>query len=220
MDPTVAGGVVPTPKTSLVTGYDFLQDAADAVEQNLASGHRHRHGHQERPADHEPEHFPSATTVNGLPTQSLVDGRGPPQVTVQLGRHDMIFLAGHFSANNALAADYTTTSSRRSPARARGEPFKNTIVFSAGCHSGYNIVDGDAVPNVTRRSTGWRRSRRSRRHADRGHRLPVRRHRLRRVQREALRGLRPAAPRRERPGLGRRRAGAPKRIYLKTTLRR
>ena len=26
---------------------------------------------------------------------------------------------------------------------------ENSIVFSAGCHSGYNIVDGDAIPNVT-----------------------------------------------------------------------
>ena len=26
---------------------------------------------------------------------------------------------------------------------------ENSIVFSAGCHSGYDIVDGDAVPGVT-----------------------------------------------------------------------
>ncbi len=25
----------------------------------------------------------------------------------------------------------------------------NTIIFSAGCHAGYNIVDSAAVPNVT-----------------------------------------------------------------------
>ena len=25
----------------------------------------------------------------------------------------------------------------------------NSVVFSAGCHSGYTVVDGDAVPNVT-----------------------------------------------------------------------
>ena len=27
---------------------------------------------------------------------------------------------------------------------------ENAIIFSAGCHSGYNIVNSDAVPNVTR----------------------------------------------------------------------
>ena len=25
----------------------------------------------------------------------------------------------------------------------------NSVVFSAGCHSGYTVVDGHAVPNVT-----------------------------------------------------------------------
>ena len=64
-------------------------------------------------------------------------------------RHDLVFLAGHFSANNALAADYATT---MLDDRARGAPtaiFTNAIVFSAGCHSGYNIVDADAIPDVT-----------------------------------------------------------------------
>ena len=27
---------------------------------------------------------------------------------------------------------------------------QNAIIFSAGCHSGYNIVNADAVPQVTR----------------------------------------------------------------------
>ena len=27
--------------------------------------------------------------------------------------------------------------------------FTNSIVFSAGCHAGYNLVDGDAIPGVT-----------------------------------------------------------------------
>ena len=32
-----AGGVLPTPDTSLVTGYDFLADAADAVGDEFAA---------------------------------------------------------------------------------------------------------------------------------------------------------------------------------------
>ena len=60
----------------------------------------------------------------------------------------MIFLAGHFSANSALAADFTT-SLLTTDLQASTTNFTNAIVFSAGCHSGYNIVDADAVPGVT-----------------------------------------------------------------------
>ncbi len=42
----LTGGVVPTPTSSLVTGYDFLQDAADEVEPNLSG--RHRRSEQRR----------------------------------------------------------------------------------------------------------------------------------------------------------------------------
>ena len=63
-------------------------------------------------------------------------------------RHDVIFLAGHFSANSALAADFTT-SVLTTDLAASTTDFTNSIVFSAGCHSGYNLVDGDAIPGVT-----------------------------------------------------------------------
>ena len=109
------------------------------------------------------------------------------QLSTQLlgSRHDLIFLAGHFSANSALAADFSTSllttdlrgSSRRPP---------NSIVFSAGCHSGLqhrrrrrrSRPDGAA-----RLGAGVRREGRD---ARRRHGLPVRRHRLPRVQRAAL----------------------------------
>ncbi len=63
-------------------------------------------------------------------------------------RHDVIFLAGHFSANSALAADFKT-SVLTTDLAASTTDFTNSIVFSAGCHSGYNLVDGDAIPGVT-----------------------------------------------------------------------
>src|ERR1700674_4404913 len=63
-------------------------------------------------------------------------------------RHDVIFLAGHFSANNALAADFSTTLITTDLV-ASTQDFTNSIVFSAGCHSGYNLVDSDAIPAVT-----------------------------------------------------------------------
>ena len=63
-------------------------------------------------------------------------------------RYDVIFLAGHFSANSALAADFTT-SVLTTELAASTVDFMNSIVFSAGCHSGYNLVDTDAISGVT-----------------------------------------------------------------------
>ena len=59
-----------------------------------------------------------------------------------------MYLAGHFSANNLLAADYATTVNATELA-ASSVNLTNSVILSAGCHSGYTIVDGDAVPNVT-----------------------------------------------------------------------
>ena len=67
--------------------------------------------------------------------------------------HDIIYLAGHFSANNLLAADYSTTMNANEVA-ASSLDFSNALVVSAGCHSGYTVVDGHAVPNVTQ-SLDW-----------------------------------------------------------------
>ena len=81
--------------------------------------------------------------------------------------HDLIFLAGHFSANDALAADYkTNVLSTELPAAPAN--LQNTIVFSAGCHAGYNIVERPRASRVRRSSsTGRRRSRRRRRRSSR-----------------------------------------------------
>ena len=70
---------------------------------------------------------------------------------------------------------------------------ENSIVFSAGCHSGYNIVGGDAVPGRDPDARLGRGVRPEAGDADRRHRLPVRRHRLPRLQRAALRRLLPRA---------------------------
>ena len=51
--------------------------------------------------------------------------------------YDTVYLAGHFDANALLAADYATTlnAAELSPA---GVDLRNTLVFSTGCHAGYD----------------------------------------------------------------------------------
>jgi len=126
------GGVLPTPTASLVTGYDFLADAAGSVQADLSAG------------------LPSTATTSTLITANGIaplDSRSwtaDQLKTALTGRHDIVFLAGHFSANSALAADFSTqlyTSDLASPTI----DLANALVFSAGCHSGYNLADPDAV---------------------------------------------------------------------------
>ena len=161
-------------RSSLVTGYDFLEDAANAVRDELAAGTGAT--------------VNTLITPNGISPRGSATGRGPP---THLGakllgsaRHDVIFLAGHFSANSALAADFTTSLlttdlagvddqlhqrdrvQRRLPLRLqhrrrRRDPRRDA---AARLGAGVRAEAGDA---------------------DRRHRLPVRRHRLPRVQRAA-----------------------------------
>jgi choice-of-anchor C domain-containing protein len=129
-----------SPGSSLVTGYDFLQDDADAVRAELEAG-------TGRPGDA----LITANTVSPADTRSYASG-GPWTASdlrqKLLGtRHDVVFLAGHFNANSALAADFTT--SIVTSELAASDVFTNAVVFSAGCHSGYNLVDTDAINGVT-----------------------------------------------------------------------
>ena len=139
----LTGGVVPTPTSSLVTGYDFMASGANAVEGDLSAG------------------LGSGATNDTLitrqgvaPSNTSKPASDQSWTAAQLqtdllgSRHDLIFLAGHFSANNTLAADYSTTLNSTDLASSDVN-LKNSIVFSAGCHSGYSIVDSDAVHGVT-----------------------------------------------------------------------
>jgi hypothetical protein len=130
-----AAGVV-TPLNALVTGYDFLADDAYAVrDELLASLSASAVDTLIMDGSLSPED-PSAWTADDL-HHSLLDSP-----------HDVVFLAGHFSASSALAADYTTRLTS-AEVLASGTDFINSLVYSAGCHSGYNIVNGDGVPGVT-----------------------------------------------------------------------
>ncbi len=134
------GGVVDTPTSSLVTGYDFLTDAAEDVQAELVAGTAGqspaaRNDTLITAADISPED-PRSWTADQLRTELLDEGE------------DIVFLAGHFSANSTLAADYETTA-LATELDASDVDLRNSIVFSAGCHSGYNLVDEHGVAGVT-----------------------------------------------------------------------
>ncbi len=124
-----------TPASSLVTGYDFLEDAALAVKTELQLG-----------TNTTPD---TLITPNGKSPEDPVSWTAAQLNTKLLGsRHDINFLAGHFSANSALAADFKT-SLLTTDLAASPVDLRSAIVFSAGCHSGYNLVDGDAITGVS-----------------------------------------------------------------------
>jgi hypothetical protein len=131
---TAAGGVV-APSSSLVTGYDFLEDAANAVRDELAAGTGGAPATLITPNGVSPQD-PAAWTANDLRTALFGS------------RHDVVFLAGHFSANSALAADFSTSVITTELA-ASAANLENALVFSAGCHSGYNLVDDEALPGAS-----------------------------------------------------------------------
>jgi hypothetical protein len=127
------GGVVPTPTSSLVTGYDFLADDAQAVAYEFTQGLRTS---------------PDRLICPGTSAPSLCWSADDLRQALFSKRHDLIFLAGHFSASDALAADYTTHM-LATELGGSSIDFRNSILFSAGCHSGYNIVMADGIPQVT-----------------------------------------------------------------------
>ena len=129
---STTGGVI-SPSNSLVTGYDFLADDAQAVASEFALGMGKA---------------PDTLICPGTSAPSLCWTADDLRQALFSKRHDLIFLAGHFSASEALAADYTTHMFAAELA-ASSTDFKNAIVFSAGCHSGYNIVDADDINLVT-----------------------------------------------------------------------
>ncbi len=134
-DPAGADLTTLTPTSALETGYDFLADTASAVSDQLVAGMgASATNHQliseyGTPTD-------QSWTADDLRSALL----GP--------RHDVIFLAGHFSSNEALAADFSTRVNV-SELAASSVDLANSLVFSNGCHSGYNLVDGAAITGVT-----------------------------------------------------------------------
>ena len=131
---STSNGVL-VPQTSLVTGYDFLADGATAVQAQLEAGTGHG----------------ANTLIAGrflAPAESWTAAELSDKLLNQ-GRHDLVYLAGHFGASSALAADYETRLLAEAIATSTVD-MANTVVFSAGGHAGYNVVNEHGIAGVTR----------------------------------------------------------------------
>ncbi len=129
-----SAGVVSTPTSTLVTGYDFLADAAGAIQAELAAGVGGRNDTLITPAEFSPD-APQSWNADALRSALLGNAE------------DIIFLAGHFNAFSALAADFET-SMQTTELIGAGVDLTNALIFSAGCHSGYNAVNEEIRPDV------------------------------------------------------------------------
>jgi hypothetical protein len=133
-------GTRPTPPTNaLVTSYGFLEDGSRLVADELLAGLGENGAIDD-------DLLIAATVAPGNPLawsgadlrDKLTDGQ----------RHDLVYLAGHFTSNRAEAADYATGMAAAEILNAATD-YANAIIYSAGCHSGYNQVDTHIVPGLT-----------------------------------------------------------------------
>jgi CSLREA domain-containing protein len=136
---SLGNGVV-APGNALVAGYDFLADAATEIAGQLKAGLNNCANCVDDELIYDRDVAPeNGWTADQLQAKLLPDsGVGA----------DIVFLAGHFTANKALAADYSTRLSTQDLIASQVD-MANSIIFSAGCHAGYNIVDPHDVPYVT-----------------------------------------------------------------------
>jgi CSLREA domain-containing protein len=126
--------------STLVTGYDFLEDASLAIRDQLNAATNNNNSATEL-----------ITSFNVPPTDPSAWAADDLRAALLGSRHDLVFLAGHFSGNSALAADYASevAAIEVTDPTLPADLFSNTLIFSIGCHSGYNIVDQDGIPGVT-----------------------------------------------------------------------
>ncbi len=127
-------GVI-TPHSSLVTGYDFVGDAAVAIKSEMDAG-TNSTADTLIQAPGLPPTDPTAWTANQLRTKLLS------------GNFDIAVLSGHFSAGNLLAADYTTQLSAAEVAQSLAD-LNHVLLMTLGCHGGYSIPSSDVLNNIS-----------------------------------------------------------------------
>ncbi len=122
---TDAGGVVHSGGgRAAVSGYDFLSDTATFIQSSLA---------------------PAMTVDPLIQLRGQTPWTADQMRSLVFARHyDIVSWNGHFSANTSLAADFATRIKSEEIAHYAAL-FKNTLVVSTGCHSGFNILDPEAL---------------------------------------------------------------------------
>ena len=119
----------------LDTGYDFLSDTAKFVQDSLSPAMTVDPLIQARHPEATPPFVDAPWTADQLRAKLFAQHYG------------IASLNGHFSANTLLAADFATRVTS-SEIAANSSLFLNTLVVSTGCHSGFNIVDPEALANT------------------------------------------------------------------------
>ncbi len=135
IDAYIATNGVVTPHSSLVTGYDFVGDAAAAIKVEADAG-TGATADALIQAPGLPPSDPSAWTADNLRAKLFGS------------RHDLVVLSGHFSAGNLLAADYRT-SLTAAEVGASAVDFTNALVLTLGCHGGYTIPNIDQLSGAS-----------------------------------------------------------------------
>jgi hypothetical protein len=123
------------PHSTLITGYDFVGDAAVAVKNEMDAG-TNSTADTLIQAPGLPPTDPSAWTANQLRTKLLA------------GNFDIAMLSGHFSAGNLLAADYASQLSAAEIALSATD-LSNVLFMALGCHSGYSLPNSDLLGGVS-----------------------------------------------------------------------
>ena len=127
-------GVI-VPQSSLVTGYDFVGDAAVAIQAEMDAGTNSTADTLIQPPG-EPPTGPNAWTADQLRTKLFA------------GNFDIAVLTGHFSAGSLLAADYASELSADEIA-ASPVDLSEVLFFALGCHSGYTIPNSDLLSGIS-----------------------------------------------------------------------
>ncbi|HEU0296751.1 MAG TPA: PxKF domain-containing protein, partial [Anaerolineales bacterium] len=135
VDAYIATDGLIVPNSSLVTGYDFVGDAAEAMKVLLDGGTNS-----------------SADTLIQAPGLPPTDPTAwtAAQLLAKLNgsNYDIAVLTGHFSAGNLLAADYASELTAADVAASSAD-LTDVLVMALGCHGGYSIPASDLLDNIS-----------------------------------------------------------------------
>jgi CSLREA domain-containing protein len=146
VDAYIAANGVVKPGSALVTGYDFVSDAAEEIKWQVRAG----------------LNLPTCANTNSCITpESLIQPEGLPpshpsawnvdQLRGKLtaaGKDDIIVMTGHFAAGSLVAADYKTEMQASEIATAAAD-YTGSVILALGCHGGFTIPGNDLLRDVS-----------------------------------------------------------------------